>query len=64
MVEMRHYYNTYPELSFEETKTAQYVQNFYEGKDYDIRTNVGGHGIVVIIERWKTWEDNFNTRRF
>ena len=41
-----------PELSFKEGKTAQYIKDFYKGKDVTIETNVGnGYGIIVTITR-------------
>lgn len=51
MIQIRRHLHQYPELSFKEEKTAQYIINFYEGKDVQIETNVGnGYGIVVTIE--------------
>lgn len=53
MIEMRRYLHAHPELSFQEEKTAQYIRDFYKGKDCDIRTNVGGRGILVTIDSGK-----------
>lgn len=53
MIEIRRYLHAHPELSFKEEKTAKYIQDFYEGKDCDIRKNVGGNGIVVTIDSGK-----------
>lgn len=51
MIEIRRYLHRHPELSFKEEKTAQYIVDFYEGKDVDIQTNVGnGYGIIVTIQ--------------
>lgn len=51
MIQIRRYLHEYPELSFEEEKTAQYIIDFYKGKDVEIETEVGnGHGIVVTIK--------------
>lgn len=51
MIAIRRHLHQYPELSFEEEKTAQYIIDFYKGKDVDVQTNVGnGYGIVVTIE--------------
>jgi amidohydrolase len=51
IIEIRRYLHENPELSFKEEKTAQYIADFYKGKDVDIRTNVGnGYGIVVTIK--------------
>ena len=54
MIQIRRFLHEHPELSFEEEKTAQYIADFYKGKDVDIQTNVGnGYGIVVTIKGGK-----------
>ncbi|MGW6380134.1 amidohydrolase [Peribacillus butanolivorans] len=54
MIQIRRYLHENPELSFKEEKTAQYIIDFYKGKDVDIQTNVGnGLGIIVTIEGGK-----------
>ena len=54
MIQIRRYLHENPELSFEEEKTAQYIADFYKGKDVDIQTNVGnGYGIIVTIKGGK-----------
>lgn len=50
MIEIRRYLHQHPELSFKEEKTAQYIADFYKNKNVQLRTNVGGYGIVVTIE--------------
>ncbi len=51
MVEIRRHFHENPELSFKEEKTAQYIIDFYQGKEVKIQTEVGGvHGIIVTIE--------------
>ena len=51
MIEIRRYLHEHPELSFKEEKTAQYIVDFYKGKDVEIETNVGnGYGIIVTIK--------------
>ncbi|MFP7297039.1 amidohydrolase [Neobacillus niacini] len=50
IIEIRRYLHENPELSFKEEKTAQYIADFYKGKDVDLQTNVGnGYGIIVTI---------------
>jgi len=50
MVEIRRHLHENPELSFQEEKTAQYVENFYKNKDVEMETEVGnGYGIIVTI---------------
>lgn len=55
MIEIRRHLHEYPELSFEEEKTSQFIVDFYKGKDVDIRTNIGnGYGIIVTIKGGKS----------
>ena len=50
MIQIRRFLHEHPEISFEEEKTAQYIADFYKGKDVEIQTNVGnGYGIIVKI---------------
>ncbi|MGE7758850.1 M20 family metallopeptidase [Peribacillus sp. NPDC097895] len=54
MVQIRRHLHENPELSFKEEKTAQYIIDFYKGKDVDIQTNAGnGLGVIVTIEGGK-----------
>ncbi|RHW40362.1 amidohydrolase [Neobacillus notoginsengisoli] len=54
MIEIRRYLHEHPELSFKEEKTAQYIVDFYEGKDVEVQRNVGnGYGIIVTIKGGK-----------
>ncbi|MBS4209959.1 M20 family metallopeptidase [Bacillus sp. FJAT-50079] len=54
MIDIRRYLHEHPELSFHEEKTAQYIIDFYKGKDVDVQTNVGnGFGIIVTIKGGK-----------
>ncbi|MFC2949979.1 M20 family metallopeptidase [Virgibacillus sediminis] len=53
MVEIRRYLHQYPELSFEETKTAQYIANFYEELGIPYKTNVGGNGVIATLKGGK-----------
>ncbi|KOO50222.1 M20 family metallopeptidase [Priestia koreensis] len=50
MVDIRRYLHQHPELSFHEHKTTAYIAAFYEELGVDIRTNVGGNGIVATIK--------------
>lgn len=51
MIQIRRHLHQYPELSFKEEKTAQYILDFYKGKEVEIQSNVGnGYGIVVTIQ--------------
>jgi amidohydrolase len=54
MIKIRRYLHENPELSFKEEKTAQYIIDFYKGKDVEVQTNVGnGYGIIVTIKGGK-----------
>src|SRR3954447_15377354 len=54
MIEIRRYLHENPELSFKEEKTAQYIIDFYKGKDVEVQSNVGnGYGIIVTIKGGK-----------
>lgn len=51
MIQIRRHLHENPELSFQEEKTAQYIVDFYKGKDVEVQTNVGnGYGIIVTIK--------------
>ncbi len=51
MIEIRRHLHKNPELSFKEEKTAQYIADFYKGKDVEVQRNVGnGYGIIVTIK--------------
>ena len=51
MIQIRRYLHQHPELSFKEEKTAQYIAEFYKGKDVEVQTHVGnGFGIIVTIK--------------
>ncbi|MCZ0703302.1 amidohydrolase [Natronobacillus azotifigens] len=53
MVEMRRYLHQYPELSFQEFKTAQFIADTYESLEIPYQKNVGGNGVVARIEGGK-----------
>jgi amidohydrolase len=49
MVEIRRHLHQYPELSFEEVQTPAYIAGFYRNLGIDVRTNVGGRGVVATL---------------
>lgn len=53
IIEIRRHLHEHPELSFHETETAKYIADFYKDLDCDVRTNVGGNGVVVTIDSGK-----------
>ncbi|GAA5415768.1 N-acetyldiaminopimelate deacetylase [Paraliobacillus ryukyuensis] len=46
-VEIRRYLHQYPELSFEEVETPKYIANYHKQLGHDVRTGVGGRGVVA-----------------
>lgn len=53
MIKIRRYLHENPEISFKETKTAEYISKYYENEGVEVKTHVGGNGIVVIIDSGK-----------
>ena len=49
IVEIRRYLHQHPELSFEEVKTAAYIAEYHANLDHEVRTNVGGHGVLAYL---------------
>ena len=54
IVQIRRQLHEYPELSFQETETAKFIADFYKDKDCTVSTNIGGNGIVVVIDSGKS----------
>lgn len=48
-VNIRRYLHQYPEVSFEEFKTAQYIADFYENLHIPYEMNVGGNGVIATL---------------
>lgn len=53
MVEIRRYLHMNPEPSFHEEKTAAYIKEFYEALGVDVRSGVGGNGVIATIHGGK-----------
>jgi len=54
ITEIRRYLHQNPEISFQEFKTAEYIKNFYAGKDIEyLRYPVGLNGVAVKIKGGK-----------
>lgn len=53
MVDIRRYLHQYPELSFQEYKTAKYIADFYEKLGIPYEKNVGGNGVVATLKGGK-----------
>ncbi|MFC3780344.1 M20 family metallopeptidase [Bacillus chungangensis] len=50
MVDIRRYLHQHPELSFQEVKTAKYIVDFYKKLGVEVRSHVGGNGVVAKIK--------------
>ncbi|MCJ1748636.1 amidohydrolase [Mammaliicoccus sciuri] len=51
MIDIRRHLHQHPELSFEETQTAEYIKSFYEGKDVKVTQPLEKeHAIIVEIK--------------
>ncbi|MCA0989840.1 M20 family metallopeptidase [Pseudalkalibacillus hwajinpoensis] len=50
MVELRRELHRHPELSFHEVHTPKRIAEFYENLHMPIRTEVGGRGVVAVLE--------------
>ena len=50
MVEIRRYLHQYPEVSFEEYKTAEYIADFYKSLNIPYKKNVGGNGVIATLK--------------
>jgi len=49
MVEIRRHLHQHPELSFEEVETPKLIAQFHEKLGHEVRTNVGGRGVVATL---------------
>ncbi|MGP7817833.1 M20 family metallopeptidase [Niallia sp. 01092] len=49
MVSIRRYLHQYPELSYAEHKTAQYIISYYEKLGIEVKGNIGGNGVIAKV---------------
>jgi amidohydrolase len=49
MVEIRQHLHMHPELSFEEVETPKFVAEYHEKLGHEVRTEVGGRGVVASL---------------
>jgi amidohydrolase len=49
MVDVRRYLHMHPEPSFREVETARFIARFYKNLGMEVKTGVGGNGVVVRI---------------
>ncbi|MDY7044908.1 amidohydrolase [Virgibacillus sp. M23] len=50
MVHIRRHLHQYPEVSFQETKTAAFIANYYNELGIPCDTNVGGNGVIATLK--------------
>ena len=50
MVDIRRFLHQYPEVSFHEYKTAEYIANYYEKLQIPYETNIGGNGVIATLK--------------
>ncbi len=50
VVSWRRYIHQHPELSFKEAKTAEYIKEKLLSFGLEVKTNIGGHGLIGILE--------------
>lgn len=50
VVQWRRHLHQHPELSFQETKTAQFIKEKLLSFGLDVKTNIGGNGLIGILE--------------
>ena len=50
MVEITRHLHQYPELSFEEVKTPKLIADYHEKLGHEVRTGVGGRGVVAVLK--------------
>ena len=49
LVEIRHDFHRHPELSGSEKRTAGIVAEHLEKLGFDVRSGVGGHGVIAML---------------
>lgn len=49
MVDIRRHLHMNPEPSFHETKTAEYIRSYYEELGIEVKSGVGGNGVVATV---------------
>lgn len=49
MISIRRFLHEYPEISYQEVKTPAYIADYHEKLGHDVRTGVGGRGVVATL---------------
>jgi len=50
IIAIRRHLHQHPELSFQEIQTAKYITDYHEKLGSQVRTNVGGNGVVAYLQ--------------
>lgn len=50
IVRIRRHLHKHPELSFEEVETPQYIADFHQNLGHEVKTGVGGNGVVAYLK--------------
>lgn len=50
IISIRRHLHQHPELSFEEVETPKYIAEFHEVLGHEVRTGVGGNGVVAYLK--------------
>lgn len=53
VIEWRHHFHQYPELSNREFKTAEYIANYMNKLGFDVQTGVAKTGVVAVLDSGK-----------
>jgi amidohydrolase len=53
MVQIRRFLHQNPELSFQEVQTPKYIAEYHEALGHQVRTGVGGRGVVAVLKGGK-----------
>ncbi|WP_010651348.1 M20 family metallopeptidase [Oceanobacillus massiliensis] len=54
IIEIRRYLHQHPELSFQEVNTAAFIAEFHLKLGHQVRTNVGGNGVLAYLKGGKS----------
>lgn len=53
VIEWRHHFHQYPELSNREFKTAEYIANYMNNLGFEVQTGVAKTGVVAVLDSGK-----------
>lgn len=50
VIEYRRHFHEFPELSFEEFETSEFITDKLKELGYNVRTNIGGTGVMAVLD--------------